>query len=66
MVRLSVLVGSVCGIPENLINALVKQGATGLTAVSNNAGADDFGLGLLLQTNQIKRMISSYVGKQNV
>ncbi len=52
-----------CGIPENLISALVKQGATGLTAVSNNAGVDDFGLGLLLQTNQIKRMISSYVGE---
>jgi 3-oxoacid CoA-transferase len=52
-----------CGIPENLISALVKQGATGLTAVSNNAGVDDFGLGLLLQTRQIKRMISSYVGE---
>lgn len=52
-----------CGIPENLIAALVKQGATGLTAVSNNAGVDDFGLGLLLQTRQIKRMISSYVGE---
>ena len=52
-----------CGIPENLISALVKNGATGLTAVSNNAGVDDFGLGLLLQTKQIKRMISSYVGE---
>ena len=52
-----------CGIPENLIAALVDQGTTGLTAVSNNAGVDDFGLGLLLQTRQIKRMISSYVGE---
>lgn len=52
-----------CGIPENLLSALVKQGATGLTAVSNNAGVDDFGLGLLLRTRQIKRMISSYVGE---
>ena len=52
-----------CGIPENLIEALVKHGATELTAVSNNAGVDDFGLGLLLQTRQIKRMISSYVGE---
>jgi len=52
-----------CGIPENLIEALVKKGSRGLTAVSNNAGVDDFGLGLLLQTGQIKRMISSYVGE---
>ena len=52
-----------CGIPENLINALVRKGTGGLTAVSNNAGVDDFGLGLLLQTGQIKRMISSYVGE---
>ncbi len=52
-----------CGIPENLLSALVKQGAKDLTAVSNNAGVDDFGLGLLLQTRQIKRMISSYVGE---
>lgn len=52
-----------CGIPENLISALVKKGSKNLTAVSNNAGVDDFGLGLLLQTNQIKRMISSYVGE---
>ncbi len=53
----------VCGIPENLIAALVKQGAKNLTCVSNNAGLDDAGLGLLLQTGQIKRMISSYVGE---
>jgi len=52
-----------CGIPENLIAALVEKGVDGLTAVSNNAGVDDFGLGLLLQTRQIKRMISSYVGE---
>ena len=55
-----------CGIPENLIAALVDQGTTGLTAVSNNAGVDDFGLGLLLQTRQIKRMISSYVGENKL
>jgi 3-oxoacid CoA-transferase len=52
-----------CGIPENLINALVKSGPKNLTAVSNNAGVDDAGLGQLLQTKQIKRMISSYVGE---
>jgi 3-oxoacid CoA-transferase len=52
-----------CGIPENLIAALVQRGVGGLTAVSNNAGVDDFGLGLLLQSGQIKRMISSYVGE---
>ena len=52
-----------CGIPENLIAALVKSGVNNLTAVSNNAGVDDFGLGLLLQKAQIKRMISSYVGE---
>ncbi|HEX8153949.1 MAG TPA: CoA transferase subunit A [Thermoanaerobaculia bacterium] len=52
-----------CGIPENLINALVKKGVAGLTCVSNNAGVDDWGLGLLLQTKQIRKMISSYVGE---
>lgn len=52
-----------CGIPENSISALVKNGAKGLTCISNNAGVDDFGLGLLLQTRQIKKMISSYVGE---
>jgi len=52
-----------CGIPENCISALVKSGAKGLTCISNNAGVDDFGLGLLLQTRQIKKMISSYVGE---
>ena len=52
-----------CGIPENLIAALVRKGVTGLTCVSNNAGVDDWGLGLLLQTRQIRKMISSYVGE---
>jgi 3-oxoacid CoA-transferase subunit A len=52
-----------CGIPENLINALVKSGVKGLTCVSNNAGVDDWGLGLLLQTKQIRKMVSSYVGE---
>ncbi|HUP47117.1 MAG TPA: CoA transferase subunit A [Thermoanaerobaculia bacterium] len=52
-----------CGIPENLINALVKRGTKGLTCVSNNAGVDDWGLGLLLQTRQIRKMVSSYVGE---
>jgi 3-oxoacid CoA-transferase subunit A len=52
-----------CGIPENLINALVKSGAKKLTCVSNNAGVDDWGLGLLLQTKQIRKMVSSYVGE---
>lgn len=52
-----------CGIPEALIVALRDSGVSGLTAVSNNAGVDDFGLGLLLQTRQIRKMISSYVGE---
>lgn len=52
-----------CGIPENLIAALERQGARELTAVSNNAGVDDFGLGVLLKSGQTKRMISSYVGE---
>jgi len=52
-----------CGIPENLIVALVNSKVNNLTVVSNNCGVDDFGLGLLLQTRQIKRMISSYVGE---
>ncbi len=52
-----------CGIPENCIAALVKQGQKKLTCISNNAGVDDFGLGLLLQKRQIKKMISSYVGE---
>ncbi len=52
-----------CGIPENCISALVKSGVSGLTCISNNAGVDDFGLGLLLKQHQIKKMISSYVGE---
>ena len=52
-----------CGIPENSIAALVKLGVKELTCISNNAGVDDFGLGLLLQKKQIKKMISSYVGE---
>ena len=54
-----------CGIPENSIAELVKKGVTGLTCISNNAGVDDFGLGLLLQGKQIKKMISSYVGEND-
>ncbi len=52
-----------CGIPENTINTLVDTGLTGLTCISNNAGVDDFGLGLLLRKHQITKMISSYVGE---
>ncbi|MFT7462669.1 MAG: 3-oxoacid CoA-transferase subunit A [Pseudohongiellaceae bacterium] len=54
-----------CGIPETLIAALVSLGARDLTMVSNNAGVDDFGLGLLLKTRQIKKMISTYVGEND-
>ena len=54
-----------CGIPENCIGALVESGVSGLTCISNNAGVDDFGLGLLLQKRQIKKMISSYVGEND-
>jgi 3-oxoacid CoA-transferase A subunit len=52
-----------CGIPENCINAILKKGVKGLTCISNNAGVDDFGIGLLLKTRQVKKMISSYVGE---
>ena len=52
-----------CGIPESLIDALVASGVKDLTVISNNAGVDDFGLGKLLQTRQIRKMISSYVGE---
>ncbi len=55
-----------CGLPENLIRALRDSGVTGLTVASNNAGVDDFGLGWLLQTRQIKKMISSYVGENAI
>jgi 3-oxoacid CoA-transferase subunit A len=54
-----------CGIPENSIAKLVEMNTTGLTCISNNAGVDDFGLGLLLQKKQIKKMISSYVGEND-
>ena len=54
-----------CGIPENSIAELVKKGVSNLTCISNNAGVDDFGLGLLLQKKQIKKMISSYVGEND-
>jgi 3-oxoacid CoA-transferase subunit A len=52
-----------CGIPENCIAALVKKGIKNLTCISNNAGVDDFGIGLMLQQHQVKKMISSYVGE---
>jgi 3-oxoacid CoA-transferase subunit A len=62
---MTVMVGGfgLCGIPEQLILALRDSGATGLTCISNNAGVDDWGLGLLLATRQIRKMISSYVGE---
>ena len=62
---LTLMVGGfgLCGIPENCINELVKMGVKDLTCISNNAGVDDFGLGLLLQQKQVKKMISSYVGE---
>jgi 3-oxoacid CoA-transferase subunit A len=52
-----------CGIPENCISALVRSAVKDLTCISNNAGVDDFGIGLMLQTKQVKKMISSYVGE---
>lgn len=55
-----------CGIPENSIAALVEKGVKGLTCVSNNAGVDDFGIGLMLQKRQVKKMISSYVGENRL
>jgi 3-oxoacid CoA-transferase subunit A len=63
--NMTVMLGGfgLCGIPENSIAELVKKETTGLTCISNNAGVDDFGLGLLLQKRQIKKMISSYVGE---
>ena len=61
----TLLVGGfgLCGIPENLISAIRKKGTQNLTCVSNNAGVDDFGLGFLLQSRQIKKMMASYVGE---
>jgi len=55
-----------CGIPENCIAALVEKGVKNLTCISNNAGVDDFGIGLLLQRRQVKKMISSYVGENKL
>lgn len=52
-----------CGIPENSISALIRKGTKDLTCISNNAGVDDFGIGLMLKTRQVKKMISSYVGE---
>ncbi len=52
-----------CGIPENCITALVEKGVKNLTCISNNAGVDDFGIGLMLQKKQVKKMIASYVGE---
>lgn len=63
--NMTLMVGGfgLCGIPENSIAALAASGVKGLTCISNNAGVDDFGLGLLLQNRQIRKMISSYVGE---
>jgi 3-oxoacid CoA-transferase subunit A len=63
----SIMLGGfgLCGIPENSINALKARGVKDLTCISNNAGVDDFGLGLLLQSRQIKKMMSSYVGENS-
>ncbi len=55
-----------CGIPENLINEIKKKGTTDLTVVSNNAGVDGFGLGILLEDRQIKKMVASYVGENKL
>src|SRR4051812_36805665 len=61
----SIMLGGfgLCGIPENCIAALVKKGVINLTCISNNAGVDEFGLGMLLKTKQISKMMSSYVGE---
>jgi len=65
---MTVLMGGfgLCGIPENLIAAVRRKGTKDLTVVSNNAGVDDFGIGLLLQTRQVKKMISTYVGENKL
>ena len=64
----SIMVGGfgLCGIPENLIKALVRKGVKNLTTISNNAGVDDFGLGLLLQNKQVKKHIGTYVGENKL
>ncbi|HZM15653.1 MAG TPA: CoA transferase subunit A [Candidatus Krumholzibacteria bacterium] len=61
----SILMGGfgLCGIPENLIKALVRRGTKNLTVISNNAGVDDYGIGLLLRTKQVRKMIGTYVGE---
>lgn len=66
--NMTLMVGGfgLCGLPENLIKFLRDKAVTGLTCISNNAGVDDFGLGLLLQRRQIKKMISSYVGDNKI
>ncbi len=63
----SILMGGfgLCGIPETLIKALVRRGTKDLTVISNNAGVSDFGIGLLLQTRQVRKMISTYVGEND-
>jgi 3-oxoacid CoA-transferase subunit A len=65
---MTILMGGfgLCGIPENLIAALRRRGTKDLTIVSNNAGVDDFGIGLLLQNRQVKKMISTYVGENRL
>src|SRR5207247_242065 len=64
----SILMGGfgLCGIPENLIAALVRKGSKGLTVYSNNAGLSDFGIGLLLQRRQVRKMVSTYVGENDL
>jgi 3-oxoacid CoA-transferase A subunit len=64
----SILMGGfgLCGIPENLILALVRKGTRNLTVISNNAGVGDFGIGLLLQTRQVRKMIATYVGENDL
>jgi 3-oxoacid CoA-transferase subunit A len=65
---MTILMGGfgLCGIPENLIEAVRRKGTKDLTVVSNNAGVDDFGIGVLLQNHQVKKMISSYVGENKL
>ncbi|MBI4466284.1 MAG: CoA transferase subunit A [Acidobacteria bacterium] len=64
----SIMMGGfgLCGIPENLIAAVRRKGLRGLTVLSNNAGVEDFGIGLLLQTRQVKKMIATYVGENKL
>jgi len=64
----TIMVGGfgLCGMPENLIRALAQKGVKNLTTISNNAGVDDFGIGLLLQNRQVKKMISTYVGENKL